>query len=38
MDVIKIPLSKAAEMVMNNEIKDAKSKIAILMVARILRI
>lgn len=38
LDVIKIPLSKAAEMVMNNEIKDAKSKIAILMAARILRI
>ena len=30
LDVEKIPLEKAAEMIMNNEIEDAKTQIAIL--------
>ncbi|MGN1134261.1 MAG: ADP-ribose pyrophosphatase, partial [Oscillospiraceae bacterium] len=32
-DVVKIPLAKAVEMVMNNEIPDSKSQIAILKAA-----
>ena len=37
-DVVKIPLEKAVDMVMNNEIKDGKTKLIILMAARILGI
>ncbi len=37
-DVTKLPLAKAVDMVMNNEIKDAKTKLAVLMAARILGI
>jgi len=36
LDVIRIPYRKAVEMVMNNELSDAKSQILILKVARIL--
>ncbi len=36
LDVVKIPLEKAVEMIMNNEIFDAKTQIAILKTARIL--
>lgn len=38
LDVIKLPLSKAAEMVMNGEIKDGKTQVAVLKAARILGI
>ena len=38
LDVIKLPLSKAAEMVMNGELKDGKTQIAVLKAARILGI
>jgi len=36
LDVVKIPFEKAIEMIMNNEIPDAKTQIAVLKVARIL--
>jgi len=36
LDVIKIPLSKAVEMVMNGELKDGKTQIAVLKAARML--
>lgn len=36
LDVVKIPLEKAIEMIMNDEIHDAKTQIAILKTARIL--
>ena len=38
LDVEKIPLAKAVEMVMNNELPDGKTQIAILKAARILGI
>lgn len=38
LDVEKIPLAKAVEMVMNNELPDSKTQIAILKAARILGI
>lgn len=37
LEVIKIPLDKAVEMVMNNEIEDAKTQIAVLKTAMLLR-
>jgi len=36
LDVVKIPFDKAIEMVMNNEIHDAKTQVAVLKAARIL--
>jgi ADP-ribose pyrophosphatase len=38
LDVIKVPLSKAVEMVMDGELKDGKTQVAILKAARILGI
>ena len=38
LDVEKVPLKTAVDMVMKNEIKDGKTKLAILMAARILGI
>ncbi|MBQ8297643.1 MAG: NUDIX hydrolase [Ruminococcus sp.] len=38
LDVIRVPLSEAVEMVMNGELKDGKTQIAILKAARILGI
>ncbi len=38
LDVVKLPLSDAVEMVMNGELKDGKTQIAILKAARILGI
>ena len=38
LDVIKVPLAHAVEMIMKNEIKDAKTQIAVLMAARIIGI
>lgn len=38
LDVIKLPLDKAVEMVMNGELKDGKTQIAILKAARLLGI
>ena len=35
-DIVKIPLQKAVEMIMNDEIHDAKTQIAILKVARLI--
>lgn len=37
LDVIKIPLEKAEQMVMNNEIFDSKTQVAILKIANIVR-
>lgn len=37
LDVVKIPFDKAVEMIMNNEICDAKTQIAVLKAARILK-
>lgn len=38
LDVVKIPIEKAIDMIMNDEIHDAKSQIAILKTARMLKI
>ena len=38
LDVIKVPLEKAVEMVMKNELKDGKTQLVILKAARILGI
>lgn len=38
LDVIKLPLSEAVDMVMNGEIKDGKTQIVILKAARMLGI
>ena len=38
LDVIKVPVSRAVEMVMSGEIKDGKTQIAVLKAARILGI
>ncbi|MDE5946043.1 MAG: NUDIX hydrolase [Oscillospiraceae bacterium] len=38
LDVIKIPISKAIEMVMNNDIKDGKTQLIILKASRLLNI
>ena len=38
LDVIKVPVSRAVEMVMSGDIKDGKTQIAVLKAARILGI
>lgn len=38
LDVIKVPISKAIEMVMNNDIKDGKTQLIILKASRLLKI